>query len=76
MPVLHDYYEIKRKYLKLNKFAIYDQFAKNVSIQKKYTFEEAIEIIREEIGKKWSKKLVNEFIAIIEQEEKLKKESE
>lgn len=58
LPVLHDYYEIKRKYLKLNKFAIYDQFAKNVSIQKKYTFEEAIEIIKNAVsplGKEYQK---------------------
>ena len=46
LPVLHDYYEIKKKYLNLNKFAIYDQFAKNITIQKKYTYAEAIEIIK------------------------------
>ena len=58
LPVLHDYYEIKRKYLNLSKFAIYDQFAKNVSIQKKYTFEEAIQIIKNAVsplGKEYQK---------------------
>lgn len=37
-----------------------------------FSHEEAIEIIKEDIGKKWSEKLVNEFISIIEQEMRLK----
>ena len=41
-----------------------------------YTHEEAIEIIKEDIGKKWDEKLVNEFIAIIAQEMRLKEERE
>ena len=41
-----------------------------------YSHEEAIEIIRKDIGRKWDKKLVNEFITILEQENRNKKERE
>lgn len=44
--VFHKYFDVKRRSLGLDKFAIYDQFAKEKGVIKKYTFDEAIEIIK------------------------------
>ncbi len=44
--VFHKYFDVKRRSLGLNKFAIYDQFAKEKGIKKTYTFAEAIELIK------------------------------
>ncbi len=46
LVVFHKYFEIKRKSLGLDKFAIYDQFAKPNSLKKKYTYQEAIQMIK------------------------------
>lgn len=46
-----DYFELKRKMLGLDKFAVYDNFAPVVSgISKKHTYEEAIELIKEAVS--------------------------
>ena len=42
--------------------------------RKAYTHEEAIEIIKKDIGRKWDEKLVNEFIPLIEDENRKKQE--
>ncbi len=44
--VFHKYFDVKRRSLGLNKFAIYDQFAKEKGVKKTYTFEEAIDLIK------------------------------
>lgn len=41
---LHRYYEIKRKYLGLDKFRSYDRFVQLAKSEKKYTYEEAKEL--------------------------------
>lgn len=47
----HEYFELKRKMLGLDKFAVYDNFAPVVSgLSKKYTYEEAIELIKEAVS--------------------------
>ncbi len=47
----HEYFELKRKMLGLSKFAVYDNFAPVVSgLSKKYTYEEAIELIKEAVS--------------------------
>lgn len=46
-----EYFELKRKMLGLDKFAVYDNFAPVVSgVSKKYTYDEAIEIIKEAVS--------------------------
>lgn len=46
LSVFHRYFDIKRRALGLDKFAIYDQFAKPCGIKKQYTYEEAIDLIK------------------------------
>ncbi len=46
-----DYFELKRKMLKLDRFAVYDNFAPVVNgVSKKYTYEEAIDLIKEAVS--------------------------
>lgn len=44
------YFELKRKMLKLDKFAIYDTFAPVSKNTKKFTYEQAIEIIKKAVA--------------------------
>ena len=45
------YFEIKRKMLKLPEFAVYDTFAPVVKdVEKKYTYDEAIDLIKEAVS--------------------------
>ena len=46
----HRYFELKRKMLKLDKFAIYDTFAPVSKNTKKFTYDEAIEIIKKAVA--------------------------
>lgn len=46
LPSFYEYFEVKRKSQGLEQFWIYDQYAQEKSIDKKYTFEEAIQIIK------------------------------
>ena len=46
---LHKYYEIKRKYLKLDKFRSYDRFVQLAHSEKTYTYEEARELFFDSI---------------------------
>lgn len=49
--ILQDYFEIKRKILKLDKFAIYDTFAPVCSdIKISYSYDEAIEVIKKAVA--------------------------
>ncbi len=51
MDVCYDYFEIKRKMLGLDKFAIYDTFTPVVhSLNFKFTYDEAIEVIKEAVS--------------------------
>jgi len=46
-----EYFELKRKMLGLDKFAVYDNFATVVSgVGKKYSYDEAIELIKEAVS--------------------------
>lgn len=56
------YFEIKRKMLGLDKFAIYDTFAPVVTkSEEKYTYEEAIDLIKKAVGV-----LGDEYVALIQ----------
>lgn len=59
LDVQHDYFEIKRKMLGLDQFAIYDNAAPVCSnLHKKYTYDEAIELIKQAVtplGEKYVK---------------------
>ncbi len=60
--LLQDYLEIKRRMLKLDKFAIYDTFAPVVAdVDKKYTYDEAIELIKEAVSV-----LGDDYVSLIE----------
>ncbi|MBR1890743.1 MAG: oligoendopeptidase F [Clostridia bacterium] len=49
--ILYDYFEIKRQMLGLDKFAVYDNFAPVVSsLNKKFSYDEAIDIIKEAVS--------------------------
>ena len=49
--ILQGYFEIKRRMLKLDKFAIYDTFAPvTKGLNKKYTYDEAIELIKQAVS--------------------------
>lgn len=49
--ILQEYFEIKRKMLRLDKFAIYDTFAPVVEeVDRKYTYDEAIDLIKEAVA--------------------------
>ncbi len=61
--ILHEFFEIKRKMLGLSDFAVYDTFApvtKGLS-EKKYTFDEAIELV-----KKATAPLGEEYLSLID----------
>lgn len=58
LPVFYEYFDVKRQSQGLDKFYIYDQYAREKSVNKKYTFEEAIEIIKQAtkpLGKEYQK---------------------
>ncbi len=57
----YGYFELKRKSQGFENFAIYDQYIKEKNINKKYTFDEAIEII-----KSATKVLGEEYINLID----------
>lgn len=62
VDVLQGYLEIKRKMLGLQKVAIYDTFAPVVSeVEKKYTYDEAIELIKEAVSV-----LGDEYVSLID----------
>ena len=61
LPVFHKYFDVKRRSLNLDKFAIYDQFAKEKGVKKTYTYEEAIDVI-----KKATKPLGEEYTNLID----------
>ena len=46
ISVFYEYFDVKRKSQGLKDFALYDQYVKESQIQKKYTFDQAIEIIK------------------------------
>lgn len=46
LSVFYEYFDVKRESQGLSEFALYDQYVKEKSIKKKYTFDEAIEIIK------------------------------
>lgn len=46
LPVFYEYFDVKRRSQGLSEFALFDQYVKEKSIKKKYTFNEAIEIIK------------------------------
>ncbi len=51
IDIMYDYFEIKRKLLNLDKFAVYDNYAPVVSeIDLKFSYEEAIEIIKKAVS--------------------------
>lgn len=47
LSVFYEYFDVKRRSQELDKFYVYDQFVKEKAVDKKYTFEEAIDIIKE-----------------------------
>ena len=58
LPVFYEYFDVKRQSQGLDQFYLYDQYAREKSITKKYTFLEAIEIIKEAtkpLGKEYGK---------------------
>lgn len=60
--ILHDYFEIKRRMLGLDKFAIYDTFAPVCdNLNKSYTYEEAIDIIKDAVSV-----LGEDYVSLIE----------
>lgn len=62
IDIAYDYFEIKRKMLGLDKFAVYDGFAPVVSeLNKKFTYEEAIDIIKEAVSV-----LGDDYVGLIE----------
>ena len=51
LPTIHDYYEMKRECLGLDKFHLYDAYAPLVSeSEKKYTYEEAVDEVLKTVG--------------------------
>ena len=61
LDVIYDYYDLKKKSQNLPNFAIYDQFAPEKEVEKKYSFDEAFEIV-----KKATKPLGEEYIKILD----------
>ncbi|MDD4110807.1 MAG: oligoendopeptidase F [Clostridia bacterium] len=61
VTVLAEYFEVKRKSQGLKDFYIYDQSAREKSINKKYSFEEAIEIIKKAVAP-----LGKEYVGLID----------
>ncbi len=60
--LLQRYFEVKRRMLKLDQFAIYDTFAPVVEeIDKTYTYDEAIELIKEAVAV-----LGDEYVSLID----------
>ena len=65
LPVLYDYYDLKREVLGLDKLYLYDIYANMVSdVDKKYTFDEAKSVVLEALevlGSDYTKKLNQAF---------------
>ena len=60
--LLQRYFEVKRKMLNLDRFAIYDTFAPVVEeVDKKYSYDEAIELIKEAVSV-----LGDEYVSLID----------
>ena len=58
LDVIYDYYDLKKKSQNLPNFAIYDQFAPEKEVEKKYSFDEAFEIVKKAtkpLGEEYSK---------------------
>lgn len=58
LDVIYNYYDLKKKSQNLPNFAIYDQFAPEKEVEKKYSFDEAFEIVKEAtkpLGEEYSK---------------------
>ncbi|MBP3431658.1 MAG: oligoendopeptidase F [Clostridia bacterium] len=66
VSLLQRYFEIKRKMLKLGKFAIYDSFAPvEEEIDQKFTYEQALEMVKEAVSV-----LGEEYVLLIEKSAK------
>ena len=50
LDVIYDYYELKRESQNLKNFAIYDQFAIEKEVDKKYTFDQAFDIVKKAVS--------------------------
>ncbi len=61
LSVFYNFFEIKRRSQGLDKFYIYDQYAKEKNVDRKYTFEDAVSII-----KKATAVLGKEYVALID----------
>lgn len=61
LSIFHKYFDVKRRSLGLNKFAIYDQYAKPKGVKKTYTYQQAIDLI-----KKATKPLGEEYQKLID----------
>lgn len=62
LPLLFEYFELKRKALGLKDFYNYDAYASlNYASKKKYTYEEAIEVIKEAV-----RPLGQEYVSLIQ----------
>ena len=61
LDVIYNYYDLKKKSQNLPNFAIFDQFAPEKEVEKKYSFDEAFEIVR-----KATKPLGEEYIKILD----------
>lgn len=62
--VFYKYFEVKRRSLELKTFYVYDQYVREKTINKRYTFEEAINIIKEAtspLGKEYTE-LINKAV--------------
>lgn len=46
-PLLHKYYELKKKILKLDKFEYYDSYVSISDFEKNYSFEESVETVKQ-----------------------------
>lgn len=58
LDVIYDYYDLKKKSQNLPNFAIFDQFAPEKEVEKKYSFDEAFEIVKKAtkpLGEEYSK---------------------
>ncbi len=58
LDVIYNYYDLKKKSQNLPNFAIYDQFAPEKEVEKKYSFDEAFEIVKKAtkpLGEEYSK---------------------
>ncbi len=58
LDVIYNYYDLKKKSQNLPNFAIFDQFAPEKEVEKKYSFDEAFEIVKKAtkpLGEEYSK---------------------